>query len=130
MLEIQGLGKVYANGTRALDRITLTVDAGEFVTVVGPSGCGKSTLLRLVSGLDTPTEGHVTVDGTRILAPHPAVGLIFQEPRLLPWLTVAKNIAFGIRDLDAAEQQARVGAALVEVGLADYGDRWPRGLSV
>lgn len=129
MLEIQGLGKVYANGTRALDRITLTVDAGEIVAVVGGSGCGKSTLLRLVSGLDTPTEGHVTVDGTRILAPHPAVGLIFQEPRLLPWLTVAKNIAFGIRDLDAAEQQARVGAALVKVGLADYGDRWPRELS-
>jgi sulfonate transport system ATP-binding protein len=129
MLEIAGLGKVYPNGTRALDRVSLTVAAGEIVAVVGGSGCGKSTLLRLVSGLDTPTEGHVAVDDTRILAPHPAVGLIFQEPRLLPWLTVAQNIAFGINDLPRAEQTARVESALAKVGLADCGDRWPRELS-
>ena len=104
MLEIAGLGKVYPNGTRALERIDLSVGAGEIVAIIGGSGCGKSTLLRLVSGLDQPTEGHAIVDGTRILAPHPAVGLIFQEPRLLPWLTVAQNIAFGIGDLPPEEQ--------------------------
>lgn len=129
MLEIASLGKVYPNGTRALERIDLTVNAGEIVAVVGGSGCGKSTLLRLISGLDSPSEGHVVVDGTRITAPHPYVGLIFQEPRLLPWLTVARNIAFGIRDLDPAEQTKRVAAALAKVGLSNYGDRWPRELS-
>lgn len=129
MLEIADLGKVYPNGTCALDRVSLRVAAGEIVAIVGGSGCGKSTLLRLVSGLDTPSEGHVIVDGTRILAPHPAVGLIFQEPRLLPWLTVAQNIAFGISDLSAAEQMARVRSALTKVGLDDYGNRWPRELS-
>ena len=119
MLEISDLGKVYPNGTRALERVSLTVAAGEIVAIVGGSGCGKSTLLRLVSGLDRPSEGHVIVDGTRSLAPHPAVGLIFQEPRLLPWLTVAQNIAFGISDLSAAEQTARVTSALVKVGLEE-----------
>jgi sulfonate transport system ATP-binding protein len=69
------------------------------------------------------------VDGTRITAPHPAVGLIFQEPRLLPWLTVAQNIAFGLGELSAAEQNARVASVLAKVGLDDYGDRWPRELS-
>ena len=129
MLELRDIGKVYANGTRALSRVALTVEAGEIVAVVGGSGCGKSTLLRLVSGLDQATEGEVVVDGTRIVRPHPAVGLIFQEPRLLPWLTVARNIAFGIRDLPEAEQQARVRAVLAKVGLGDYGNRWPRELS-
>jgi sulfonate transport system ATP-binding protein len=129
MLEIDHLGKVYANGTRALDRVSLTVMGGEIVAVVGGSGCGKSTLLRLVSGLDSPSEGYVIVDGTRITAPHPAVGLIFQEPRLLPWLTVAQNVAFGIRNLDAAEQTGRISAALGKMGLAGYGERWPRELS-
>lgn len=129
MLEIADLGKVYPNGTRALEHVSLTVAAGEIVAIVGGSGCGKSTLLRLVSGLDNPSEGHVAVDGTRIIAPHPAIGLIFQEPRLLPWLTVAQNIAFGISDLSAAEQTARVCAALSKVGLEEYGNRWPRELS-
>jgi sulfonate transport system ATP-binding protein len=129
MLEVRDLGKIYANGTHALDRISLTVDRGEIVALIGGSGCGKSTLLRLVSGLDQPTSGSIVVDGTRILSPHPTVGLIFQEPRLLPWLTVAQNIAFGIRDLPLDEQQTRVAAALGKVGLADYGNRWPRELS-
>ncbi len=129
MLELRDIGKVYPNGTRALSHLSLTIEAGEIVAIVGGSGCGKSTLLRLVSGLDRASEGEVVVDGTRIVAPHPAIGLIFQEPRLLPWLTVAKNIAFGIRDLPEAEQHARVRAALAKVGLADYGNRWPRELS-
>jgi sulfonate transport system ATP-binding protein len=129
MLVISDLGKVYPNGTRALEGVSLTIAAGEIVAIVGGSGCGKSTLLRLASGLDKPSEGHVIVDGTCITAPHPAVGLIFQEPRLLPWLTVAQNIAFGISDLSSAEQTARVGAALSKVGLEDYGNRWPRELS-
>lgn len=129
MLDVRDLGKTYANGTRALEHISLTVERGEIIAIIGGSGCGKSTLLRLISGLDQPTAGRTIVDGTVIDRPHPAVGLIFQEPRLLPWLTVAQNVAFGIRELPLAEQTARVGAALAKVGLADYGKRWPRELS-
>jgi sulfonate transport system ATP-binding protein len=129
MLTIERVGKTYANATHALDNVSLTVREGEIVAVVGGSGCGKSTLLRIVSGLDQPTEGHVAVDGERIAAPHPAVGLVFQEPRLLPWLTVAENVAFGIQDLPRAERDARVAAVLSKVGLEDYGPRWPRELS-
>jgi len=129
MLEVTALSKTYGNGTQALDNISLRIEAGEIVTVVGGSGCGKSTLLRLLSGLDRPTKGHVEVDGATIEAPHPFVSLVFQEPRLLPWLTVARNIAFGLSDLPKAEREARVEDALKQIGLAGYGNRWPKELS-
>jgi len=129
MLEIDGISKRYPNGTVALRGVSLNVDAGEIVAVVGGSGCGKSTLLRLLSGLDHASEGGVRVDGATISAPHPAVGIVFQEPRLLPWLTVEKNVAFGIKDLPRRERKARVAAALERVGLASYARRWPRELS-
>ena len=92
MLEISGIGKTYANGTVAIRDVTLAIKEGEIAAVVGASGCGKSTLLRLLSGLDRPTQGFVQVDGTVITSPHPAIGIVFQEPRLLPWLTVAQNV--------------------------------------
>jgi len=129
MFEIKNLSKIYPNGTVALQGVSLSIGAGEIVAVVGGSGCGKSTLLRLLSGLDHATNGTVHVDGTLIEAPHPAVGLMFQEPRLLPWLTVADNVGFGLADLDRAERDARVGVALERVGLAEYRNAWPRELS-
>lgn len=129
MLEIDGISKRYLNGTLALSGLSLRVDAGEIVAVVGGSGCGKSTLLRLLSGLDRASEGDIRVDGSHIDAPHPSVGIVFQEPRLLPWRTVEKNVAFGIRQLPRRERAARVGAALERVGLAGYARRWPRELS-
>ncbi|MEJ1158100.1 ABC transporter ATP-binding protein [Prosthecomicrobium sp. N25] len=129
MLAIESVGRIYPNGTRALERVTLTVGPGEIVAVVGGSGCGKSTMLRLVSGLDHATEGRIVVDGTVIAEPHPAVGLVFQEPRLLPWLTVADNVGFGLADLPREEREARVAAALGKVGLAEHARRWPRELS-
>lgn len=129
MLSISDIGKTYPNGTAALRDITLEIGAGEIVAVVGGSGCGKSTLLRLLSGLDHPTQGTIEVDGTRIVAPHPAVGIVFQEPRLLPWLTVESNVGFGLDHLSRAERRDRVYEALKRVGLAEYGPRWPRELS-
>ncbi|MCW1843656.1 ABC transporter ATP-binding protein [Prosthecomicrobium hirschii] len=129
MLTIDGVGRVYPNGTRALERIGLTLEAGEILAVVGGSGCGKSTLLRLVSGLDRASEGRILVDGAAIAEPHPAVGIIFQEPRLLPWLDVADNVGFGIAHLPRAEREGRIAAVLAKVGLADYARRWPRELS-
>ncbi len=129
MLEIADVTKIYPNGQRALDGISLDVVEGEILAVIGGSGCGKSTLLRLIAGLDHATGGTIRVDGDAIAAPHPAVGLVFQEPRLLPWLDVAGNVGFGLDRLPAAEREARVAQVLARVGLADQGGRWPRELS-
>ena len=129
MLRLENLCKTWPNGTHALEQVTLDLAPGEIVALVGGSGCGKTTLLRLVSGLEHPTAGTVGVDGETIFAPHPSVGIIFQEPRLLPWLSVAQNIGFGLDHLPKGERDARVDEALLKVGLAGYGPRWPRELS-
>lgn len=129
MLNIQNVAKRYSNGTLALDGLTLTVEQSEVLALVGGSGCGKSTLLRLVSGLDRPTGGGIDLDGTPVRAPRAEIGMVFQEPRLMPWLTIDQNVAFGIRHLPATEQKKRVVEALARVGLADYAGHWPRELS-
>lgn len=129
MLSIKNISKTYPNGTTALRDITIDVEAGEIVAVVGGSGSGKSTLLRLLSGLDAPTKGTIHVDGTPIVAPHPAVGIVFQEPRLLPWLNVEANVGFGLAHLSRPERRHRVYEALKRVGLTDYSQRLPRELS-
>ena len=129
MLSIAHVGKTYANLVRALDGISLDVAPGEIVAVVGGSGCGKSTLLRLVSGLDNPTQGNVALDGDTIVSPHEKIGIVFQEPRLLPWLTVAGNVGFGLADRPRAERAERVARQLDRVGLADKANVWPRELS-
>ena len=104
MLTLDRVGKTYPNGVRALDGVSIRVELGEIVAVVGGSGCGKSTLLRAISGLDPATQGTVTLDGERITKPHQKIGIIFQEPRLLPWLSVADNVGFGLTDLPVAER--------------------------
>lgn len=129
MLAISDIGKTYPNGVQALGGIQLTVQQGEIVALVGGSGCGKSTLLRLISGLDQPSRGTVAVDGEVIRAPHPLVNIVFQEPRLLPWLNVADNIGFGLTHLGAQARAERVREALERVGLAAYAEKWPRELS-
>ena len=129
MLILDRVGKTYPNGVRALDGVTLDVAPGEIVAVVGGSGCGKSTLLRAISGLDTPSKGTVALDGVRIAAPHEKIGIIFQEPRLLPWLTVAQNVGFGLEDRPRAQRDGLVAAALNRVGLAEKAGNWPRELS-
>jgi sulfonate transport system ATP-binding protein len=129
MLSIESVDKTYPNGTEALARANLGVKEGEIVAVVGGSGCGKSTLLRLAAGLDRASRGRIRLDGETIEAPHPAVGLVFQEPRLLPWLTVAQNIGFGLSDRPRQEREQLVREVLERVGLADYASRWPRELS-
>ena len=129
MLHIDHVGKTYSNGTVALESLNLLVGEGEFVALVGGSGCGKSTLLRLVSGLDGASAGRVLIDGVPVTEPVEKIGLIFQEPRLLPWLSVADNIGFGIRHLLAAERSRRVGDLLRDIRLPDYGSRRPKELS-
>lgn len=129
MLALDRVGKTYPGGVRALDGVSMHVQPGEIVVVVGGSGCGKSTLLRLVCGLDQPTHGTVALDGLTIAAPHEKIGIVFQEPRLLPWLTVADNVGFGLADRTRAERDKRVAAALSRVGLSDKARAWPRELS-
>lgn len=129
MLSLDRVGKTYPNGVRAVDGVSLAVAPGEIVAIVGGSGCGKSTLLRLVSGLDNPTEGAVVLDNERITAPHEKIGIVFQEPRLLPWLSVAGNVGFGLADRPREERRARVADALARVDLAEKANVWPRELS-
>jgi sulfonate transport system ATP-binding protein len=114
---------------QALARFSAEIRLGEIVAIIGGSGCGKSTLLRAIAGLDRASSGKVALDDEPITAPHPKIGIIFQEPRLLPWLSVADNIAFGLSDLPAAIRRERVAAALARVGLADKAQAWPRELS-
>lgn len=129
MLTLNHVGKTYPNGVRALDGVSLAVGPGEIVVVIGGSGCGKSTMLRVVSGLDQPSLGVVQLDDETIRAPHPRIGIVFQEPRLLPWLNVADNVGFGLADRPKSERHERVAAALARVGLTDKARAWPRELS-
>jgi sulfonate transport system ATP-binding protein len=129
MLVLDRVGKTYPNGVRALDGISLAVAPGEILVVIGGSGCGKSTMLRTISGLDPPTQGRVVLDGTIISAPHEKIGIVFQEPRLLPWLRVADNVGFGLEEFPKTERRSRVSGALERVGLTDKARVWPRELS-
>jgi len=129
MLSLQNVTKVFGNGVQALDRVSIDIEPGQITVVIGGSGCGKSTLLRLISGLDTPSAGSVLFDGEAIFTPHPLISLIFQEPRLLPWLTVEHNVGFGLGHIDADERRRRVAKILKTVGLADLSGRLPTELS-
>ena len=129
MLTISALSKRYPNGHLALSKIGLDVAPGEILGIVGGSGCGKSTLLRLIAGLDQPSEGHIAINGAVVDGPRPEVGFVFQEPRLMPWLTIDKNVGFGIRHLPKAERDSRVRETLERVGLGKFGGHWPRELS-
>lgn len=129
VLIVDDLSKTYADGTQALSGIDLSVRQGEIVALIGGSGCGKTTLLRLIAGLDQASRGTVQVDGGTIRGPHPHVGVVFQEARLLPWLDVAGNVGFGLAGLARSERSKRVARALERIGLAESGSRWPRELS-
>ena len=103
----------------AVDRVSLAIADGEFVTLVGPSGCGKSTLMNLAAGLLEPSAGEVRLDGRAIAGPSPERGVIFQQYALFPWLTVSQNIEFGltIKHTPKPERDAIVRKCLELVGL-------------
>ncbi|WP_407167497.1 ABC transporter ATP-binding protein [Bradyrhizobium sp. ORS 111] len=129
MLALKEVGKTYPNGVHALERFSAEIKPGEIIAIIGGSGCGKSTLLRAIAGLDRATTGTVTLDNAVISSPHPEIGIIFQEPRLLPWLSVADNVGFGLADLPSGVRREKIAAALARVGLADKAAAWPRELS-
>jgi len=134
LLQIEDVSKAFVvSGRRvqALSRIDLDVERGEFVSIVGASGCGKSTLLRLILGLDTDYEGAIRLEGARIERPGLDRSIVFQEHRLLPWLTVEANVGAALRQIKChgAEKRARVSEQLHLVGLEAFAKAYPAQLS-
>lgn len=130
-IDAKGVSKVYADGTRALHRVSLTVEDGEIVCLVGPSGCGKSTFLNLVAGFVSHTGGEIHVDGRPIVGPGPDRGVVFQEDALFPWLSAIKNVTFGLelRGVRHSEAFELARHSLELVGLAGFEHHLPRALS-
>lgn len=133
-----GVGRTFASGagkrTEAarpvLRDVTITAAAGEVVAILGTSGCGKSTLLRIAAGLDHPTTGSVLIDGSPVAGIDPRTAFGFQEPRLLPWRTIAANVALGLpKRTPKPEGRAQVAELLELVGLTDFADHRPREIS-
>jgi NitT/TauT family transport system ATP-binding protein len=115
----------------ALGDVSLDVADNEFVTVVGPSGCGKSTLMNILAGLDLPSAGEALVDGRAVIGPGPERGVIFQQYALFPWLTVRKNVEFGLKTagLGARERREKAEHFIEMVGLSQFADALPKMLS-
>ena len=128
MLQIRRVSKKF-DGRAALGEIDLAADRGEIVGIVGTSGCGKSTLLRIVGGLEQPSSGSVVLDGVAVAGPRPEVGLVFQEPRLMPWLSVRENVEFALVRHPRNQRRPLAEAALARVGLGAVADALPQALS-
>src|SRR6185436_10911154 len=133
-LVIDGVSKRFGTGTdavQALKPISLSVGAGDFLTIVGPSGCGKSTLLNIVAGFERPTTGRATLDGKSITGPGPERGVVFQQGALFTWMSVLDNVAFGplARGKSNAEARAIASEYINLVGLHGFAARYPYELS-
>jgi sulfonate transport system ATP-binding protein len=134
LLTLSDVNKGFALGSQqrlVLRSINLAVEDGAFVAFVGASGCGKSTLLRLIAGLETPDSGNVFLGKEQVKGPSRGCGMIFQDPRLLPWLTVAQNIDLALpnKEFSAAERKRLIAEHLELVGLSDFANVFPRQLS-
>ncbi|WP_219514455.1 ABC transporter ATP-binding protein [Nonomuraea ceibae] len=133
-ISFRGVSKTFAlkdTDFLALDRVDLDIADQEFVTVVGPSGCGKSTLMSMAAGLVEPGDGEILLDGAPVAGPGPDRGVIFQQYALFPWLTVRKNVEFGLdlAPIPAEERRERAQRAIDLVGLTDFADALPKTLS-
>ena len=134
MIELKGVAKTFQRGghvVRAVTSVDLTIERGEFVTVLGPSGCGKTTLLHMLGGFETPTKGTVTIDGQIVTGPGRDRGMVFQDATLFPWRTVSANVAWPL-EVDGVPKRAarlRSAALLEKVGLEKFGNAFPGELS-
>jgi len=133
-LNVEGVSKSYeAEGdtTEVLRDISFAVGEGEILGIVGRSGCGKSTLLKLIAGLDRDFDGRITLDGELVTGPGVERGVVFQEPRLFPWLTVEQNVAISVHEtrMPSAEKRDLVASNLALVGLTGFETKFPHQIS-
>ncbi|HUH85323.1 MAG TPA: ATP-binding cassette domain-containing protein [Stellaceae bacterium] len=128
MLQFRHVSKKF-DDLAALVDIDFAVDRGEIVGIVGTSGSGKSTLLRIVGGLEAPSSVSVVLGGVAVSGPRSEVGLVFQEPRLMPWLNVRANIEFALYRRPRAQRRPLAEAALARVGLGAFAEALPQQLS-
>ncbi|QRG09155.1 ABC transporter ATP-binding protein [Xanthobacter dioxanivorans] len=134
IIEMKGVSKTYRTrdgDVPSLKPIDFTITEGEFLVIVGPSGCGKSTLLKMVAGLLRPSTGEIRVEGRTIVKPHSDVGVVFQQPLLLPWRSVLANVMMPVevKGLDKAHFGKRALDLLDMAGLADFAHKYPWQLS-
>lgn len=133
VFEVNNLSQFFRGDppVHALDDISLSVAEGELVVVLGPSGCGKSTLLEILSGLQTGFEGEVLLNRRPITGTSSNLGIVFQDPSLLPWRTVTRNVELGLelRGIDKGERRRIAEHYLDSVGLSGFGDKYPHQLS-
>ncbi len=127
VVQIDHLNKNFKD-VQALEDISLSVEEGEFLSVIGVSGCGKSTLIRIIGGLETASSGTVLVNGQAVHKPTKKIGFVFQDHRLLPWLTVTENIRLALGK-DEKNQKETVEKYLTLVGLEKFADAYPKQLS-
>ncbi len=135
-LELKKLSKIFYEEkgrgvVKALQDISLSVDDGQFVSVIGPSGCGKTTMLRIISGLESPTSGELLINGERPEEPWKQVGFVFQEYALFPWRTVCQNIEFGleIKNIPGKEKRQRALEYINRFGMKGFEDKFPNEIS-
>lgn len=127
-VSLRGVNRTF--GTRTvLHDVDIEIEPGEVIALLGSSGSGKSTLLRLVAGLDRPTHGRIDIDGKAVRGIDPRCAVVFQEPRLLPWRSLAANVAFGLPRGTGAKGPGVVRHWLDVVGLREFGDHYPRQVS-
>ena len=134
LISLSNVGKVYPGGTRAVGDVNIDIEDGEFIVLVGPSGCGKSTLLRMVAGLESITEGEVSIGDRVVNQIEPAdrdIAMVFQNYALYPHMSVRQNLAYGLknRGTPKAEIERRVDEAAKILQIGQFLDRKPRALS-
>lgn len=133
LLKFDQVAKTYGEATphpvAAIENLSFSVGVGECVAIIGPSGCGKTTILRIAAGLDTLTNGTVLYDAHAIQGPDRRRGLVFQSYNVFPWLTVRRNIAFGLNDRDSVDAVGKIQKWLELTGLTAFADAYPKTLS-
>ena len=134
-IEIEKVTKIYNKSGKSdhivLEDVTFSIDDGDFIIILGESGCGKTTLLNMLAGLELPTSGKIYVDGEEISGIHPSRSILFQQPTLIPWLTVKENVAYGCKLRgDTQKLDYRVNQFLEIMGIAGFADAKPSQLSL